>query len=378
MPLKSPASKEKTFTKDIPKYALLCQRLREEILSAPVGQRIPTVRALMSQHGVSMATVTRALRTLGHEGLISAHVGRGTVTSRPPSITVDAGAPRVVGAIFPRLDDQFYGPLLQAIERRCMEEGWHLLVRHLDGHPERLHSHYESLREAKISGLIYVPRPAADLQEFQNLNYEFLEKFVPLNMPGVVIDQEIFGSHFPCVRSDHSSGAQLVANHLCALGHKNVCFVESYPSSSTKLRWDAFSKHMKARGCHAAHLIEPGIGHDPSVVRATLKKILSRSPKPTAAFVVNDRAALNLLFECQRQGVAVPGELSLIGFDDLEISRWCEPPLTSVAQPLAEIGRLAAEVLIEQIKGTRVVQPEIIILPVKLLERSSSGPRPEH
>ncbi len=354
-----------------PKYVQLEQELRQYILSLPEGQKIPPVRELMRHHRISMATVTRALRSLEQEGLISAHIGRGTFTSRPqPFHQQQTG--QLIGIIVPMLDDQFFGRVVRAIERRCAADNYNILVRHLDGHKERIHFHFQQLKQAGISGLIYAPAGGEDMADFNSYNLEFLEHFLPSRTAGVILDQEIAGTHFPCVRCDHMSGAQLLANHLYLLGHRNIVMVDSYKMPATEMRWQAFSAYLEARGCKVTRLAQPGVGHNPQIVRAVVKKLRSM-PEVTAIFAVNDRIALNILFECQRQGVNVPGQLSIVGFDDLEIGRWCEPPLTSIAQPLEDIGRRAAEVLLDQILKSSPVLPQSVVLPVSLIERSSSA-----
>lgn len=374
---RSPALKKKKNSKPAaPKYAQLEQELRRYVQSLPEGHKIPPVRELMRERGVSMATVTRALRGLEQEGLISAHIGRGTFASRPKMVHQEPGS-RLIGIIVPMLDDQFFGRVVSAIERRCAEENFHILVRHLDGHRERIHFHFEQLKKAEISGLIYAPSGGEDMTSFNAYNLEFLEHFLPSRMAGVILDQEIAGTHFPCVRCDHTGGAQLVANHLFLQGHRHIAMVDSFKMPAVEMRWQAFSAYLAARGCKVTRLNYPGAGHNPQVVRSVVRK-LRDTPEITAVFVVNDRIALNILFECQRQRVKVPRDLSIVGFDDLEIGRWCEPPLTSVAQPLEDIGRRAAEVLLDQILRGAPVLPQSFVLPVQLLERASSIPISSH
>ena len=139
------------------------------------------------------------------------------------------------------------------------------------------------------------------------------------------------------------------------------------------MRWEAFSEYMLARGCQVCRLSFPGAGHNPTVVRAAVRKVRESFPKATALFGANDRIALNLLFECQRQDIAVPDQISIVGFDDLEIGRWCEPSLTSISQPLEEIGRRAIEMLLQQIQGKANPRPDSTVLPVTLIERNSSS-----
>lgn len=355
----------------VPKYAQIEKELREKILSQPEGQKMPPVRELMAEYAVSMATITRALRGLEQDGLISAHVGRGTFTSRSKRASAPAKL-RLIGIIVPQLEDQFLGRVVKAIEQRCAEENYNVLVRHLDGHRERIHFHFKQLKEAGVAGLVYSPILGKDLEEFQTYNFEFLEHFVPSQFAGVILDQEIAGTHFPCVRADHSTGAQLLANYLYLLGHKNLAMIDSYVCPSTEMRWQAFSKFLTARGCNVTRIVRPGAGHDPTVLRSAVRKLCELRPKVTAVFAASDRIALNVLFECQRQQIDVPGQLSIAGFDDLEVSRWCVPALTSVNQPLEEIGRTAAQVLLDQIERGAAAQPESFILPVKLIERNST------
>lgn len=371
-----PSSSKPKSSANPPKYAVLEEDLRQKILLLPDGHKLPPIRDLMRDYRVSMATVTRALSNLSDEGIISSHVGRGTFKIRSDQ----SNSPKqldLIGVIVPQLDDQFFGRVIRSVEKQCSEAGYNILVRHLDGHAERIHSYFDQLRKAGVSGLIYIPSNAATLEEFQTYNFEFLERFLPSKMPGVVLDQEVSGTHFPCVRSDHAGGAEMLASHLYSLGHRRLVMIDSYPCPSTEIRWNAFSSFLEARKCHVERLIFPGAGHNPTVVRSAVRKLRSITPAVTGIFAANDRIALNILFECQRQGISIPNELSLVGFDDLEIGRLCEPSLTSVIQSLEEIGRQAADIVLRQISSGQPMSAEKVILPVQLVERNSSSIPPE-
>lgn len=358
------------------KYARLEDKLKQKILSLPEGYKLAPVRNLMRDYSVSMATVTRALRNLEQNGLISPHVGRGTFTRRPQSAP-PAKTIKLIGVIVPRLDDPFFGRVVKSIEKHSIEAGFNIIVRHLDNHPERIHRHFEILRKYGISGLIYAPNGAVDKTEFEIYNREFFSQVPASQLAGVILDQNIPFSPFPCVCSDHRIGGELAATHLYSLGHRSLAMIDSFSCYSTDIRWEAFSHFLEARKCHVQRFAFPGAGHNPTVIRSAVRKLRDYSPSITAIFAANDRIGLNILFECQRQGIAVPDDLSIVGFDDLEIGRMCEPSLSSIAQPLEEIGRKAVEILLNQITSKNDTPPQSIVLPVQLIERNSSSIVPE-
>ncbi|MFC4425209.1 LacI family DNA-binding transcriptional regulator [Deinococcus navajonensis] len=179
------------------------------------------------------------------------------------------------------------------------------------------------------------------------------------------------------VQVDNYAGAALATRHLLALGHRRIAHVRGQHSA---LR-DATER--EAGYCATVH--EAGLPVCPSLLRdgefseaggeRAARQLLSLPQPPTAIFAANDRSALGVLRAAAALGLRVPHDLSVVGFDDIHAASVTDPPLTTVRQPLEQMGAAAATLLIDLIRGVPVVEPHVIF-PAQLVVRGSTAPPP--
>jgi len=176
---------------------------------------------------------------------------------------------------------------------------------------------------------------------------------------------------------DHRKAAWMALKHLLDLGHKQIAFMKGLPASADSVdRWDAI--------CAVAKELEIPIEPDLTVQIESSesspllgypygKQLLSRQKKFTALFAYNDISAIGVIRAFKEAGIRVPEDISVVGFDDIESAAFNSPPLTTVRQPLREMGEAAAEILLRKIESQDEVAKEIAVQPV-LVERQSSAP----
>jgi LacI family transcriptional regulator len=192
--------------------------------------------------------------------------------------------------------------------------------------------------------------------------------------PVVAVDHNARSSTLPTVDSDNLSGAVLATEHLLTLGHRRIAFLAGRP--------DLESAHLRERGYRQA-LAAAGIPVDESLIRVggydaptatePARELLELEPRPTAIFAANDVTALETMRVARSLGLSLPDDLSLVGFDNVPESALVSPALTTVEQPLREMGSEAVRLLIELINDpTR--PPTALVLPTRLVVRQSSGP----
>jgi len=177
----------------------------------------------------------------------------------------------------------------------------------------------------------------------------------------------------PVVAVDQFAGAQLATRHLLDLGHRTVWHVAGpadWPEAAERARgWRAA---LKAAGARAPPLLR---GDWSARSGYLLGERLVREPGATAVFVANDQMALGLLRRLHEVGRRTPGELSLVGFDDIPEAAYFTPPLTTVRQDFAELGRRCLRVLLEQVEGTAQGRaPSRVVVPAELVVRESTAP----
>jgi LacI family transcriptional regulator len=282
------------------------------------------------------------------------------------------GAPSpIVGSIILDLANPFYAELNRGIEDRLAEAGCLLLACSTDLRPAKEQQILDLLQQQAVRGIIISPidpDPAA------------LVRMSHRGTPVVLIDHPRGSSDLCAVAVDHVLGGQLAAEHLLSLGHRRIAYLGGAVNSAAVLR----RREGACRALTAAGLdpdralldIRMAI-HPPPLVdaaAAAVEQILSARPRPTAVACLNDTAALGLLEGLHAAGVRVPEEMSVIGYDDLQFARRLAPPLTTVNLPKYQLGRTAAELLLDEAR-TGHTHREIMFQP-SLVIRSSTAAAP--
>lgn len=188
------------------------------------------------------------------------------------------------------------------------------------------------------------------------------------------------------VSTDDYAGGRLAANHLCALGHRRYAVLaldfvddrigwateaesEDSPHTTSRDRLRGYFDVLRAHGVNTSNVPIWETQNDEAATRAGLEAIFSRPERPTALLCMSDRVALAALEWLKAQGIAVPGEVSVAGYDGVPEGALSEPPLTTVSQPIARIGQRAVEIILS---GSDRVQREV--LDVELVVRASTAP----
>ena len=270
----------------------------------------------------------------------------------------------LIGLIYDNPNPQYVVNMQLGLLDGMRDSGFELVVHPCDrASPSFLDDMRSFVERQKLYGVVLTPsvsedERAADLM--RQIGCAFVRiASVPLDEPEHMI-----------VTGDRL-GAKQAALHLAGLGHRRIAFISGLPS---------FRSAHERRGGFEEGLAEKGLKLEPKYVAegaytfesgiACAEHLLATSPRPTAIFASNDEMAAGVLQAARRAGLDVPGDVSVVGFDDFQIASRLWPPLTSVRTPTREIGRLAAEQLIGLETPARDVQARL----PKLVERQSSGP----
>ena len=327
--------------------------------------------------GVSRATVSRALngsarvsdeaRTRVHEAV--------TKLGYEPDVVAQSlvrQRSRVIATNFFPEDDKlpfahlgraalyFYVDVVEYIEREIVSQGYDLMV------PSRPHgkfpqSYVRSLQTRRVAGCVLLHASEARIQSL-----------IHADIPTVFIDKMAQGGHATYVTSDNIDGARQVVEHLLTLGHRRIAFLMGSTVDIAGLE--------RLLGCQQA-LVQAGIAPDAGLVRqsgwnvdeayeATLSLLAERRDF-TAIVAGSDYMALGVLRALTEQGLHVPKDISLVGFDDLEFCQYITPALTTVRQDRAAMGRGAVQKLVAMIEGAE--NPSPLIVPTQLIVRTSTA-----
>ncbi|GAB4456191.1 MAG: LacI family DNA-binding transcriptional regulator [Armatimonadaceae bacterium] len=175
-----------------------------------------------------------------------------------------------------------------------------------------------------------------------------------------------------CVDVDNIAAAQQAAEYLLQKGHRKIGFVGGQPTHlAAFLRHAGYERALNEAGVEPLPwLWNTGDNVGQASGKRAMNRLRAAHPEATAVFCVNDETAVGALESLMEQGVSVPDEVSVMGFDDAETARWVRPALTTVRQEIMQVGQIAAERLITRIE-TEDFEPETVLLPGKLVERDS-------
>lgn len=190
--------------------------------------------------------------------------------------------------------------------------------------------------------------------------------------PIVAVDPHAGPSDLPTIDSDNVHGARLAVEHLLALGHRRIAMLTGRPDlQSAQLRERGYRQALAAAGVPVDEgFVLPG-GYDPATSAQSARRLLDAERPPTAIFAANDVSALATIEVADALGFGVPDDLSVVGFDNIPESTACSPPLTTVDQPIREMGRRAIDLLVRLIRG-EPAEPSHVTLPTALVVRQST------
>ena len=269
----------------------------------------------------------------------------------------------------PDLSNPFFSLILQGIEDAALREGYSVLVGDTQHDEQREERYALMLRRKEADGLIFLGH---------RMPHE-AESFIRLSALGCA--PVVNGCEFspslgvPSVHIDNSKAAFEAMDHLYGLGHRRIGIVTGplvSPLSRDRLSGaTARAKKQKAERefivMHGDFSIESGA--------AAAERLLGRREPPTAIFCFNDEMAMGVVEVARRLGVRVPHQLSVVGFDDIRFARHIDPPLTTIAQPMRQIGEGTVRLLLSILSGGRTAEaPESVTLPHKLVVRESTAP----
>ena len=322
--------------------------------------------------GVSTATVSRALNqpatvTVELRNRVHAAVDALGYVPHGPARALASRRSNTIGAVVPTIDNAIFARNIQALQARLMESGRTLLLASSDYDYEREQREVQSLIERGIDGMILVGEAR------ERSVYRLLEqKGVPYVITWIYRED----SPRACVGFDNVQAAYHIASYLLDIGHRNIAMVAGVRKGNDRAaaRVDGVTKAMAERGLRFApgHLVE----HEYEIAEGRLaaSRLLASPDRPTAIVCGNDVLAFGVLFECRSRGVDVPRDMSITGFDDLDLAANIEPPLTTIRVPAAEMGRRAAEYLLARLEKSPI--SEKTELQAALVVRETTAPPP--
>jgi LacI family transcriptional regulator len=266
-----------------------------------------------------------------------------------------------VGVIIPDISNHYYAEIVRGIQDVADREGYNIILQNTDRDPERIVKSIYLLREKVVDGIIFSGGTIS--------GYEPLSALKELRDRVVVIGRH--DVNIPAIMVDNISGASLAVQHLIDQGHSRIGFIGWADNSTTAT--DRLSGYKSA-------LAQNSCPFDPDLIReGTLtpasgyveaRNLLSLKKRPTAIFAGNDQMAFGVIYGAVERGLRVPEDLAVVGFDNIPLSSYFVPPLSTVEIPMFSLGTNSMDALVNLISGKKTTR--IKIHKTKLIVRKSS------
>ena len=343
----------------IPKYLLVEDHIKQAIKQRKIVDKLPGERVLARELGYSYMTIRKAIDNLVNEGLLYKVPTKGTYVADQTSRKKRT---RTIGyfldsRIAGGLSSPYYAMLFNALEKQTVRKGY-TLVYFTDSSEDNLHAVL-----GKLDGVV-----ASCFFRIEGLIQQM--KAV---LPVVAIDNSVADKEIPSVIIDNFNAQAQSVDYLVSLGHRKIGFLTGLDDSDVgKNRYEGYK----------AGLLKQGIEYDPELVfRGNFtfgsgvngaEYFVSLEERPTALICANDSMALGAINKLHQEGLEVPRDMSIVGFDDIDIARQITPPLTTIAVPVDEIARNAFEMLECLIEG-RPLDNRHIALQAEMAPRDTSA-----
>jgi LacI family transcriptional regulator len=328
-----------------------------------------TLRDVARIAGVHPGTVSRALNpetealvrdeTVRRVREVAAELGyrpnplaRGLKTNR--SFTI--------GVIVPDIQNPLFPPIIRGIDDRLGEAGYTPLIANTDNDPARERVDFEAMRARQVDGIVTATA---------RVDHELLDEVAIGGTPLVLVNRRVQDGSLPSATADDHVGTRLAVEHLVELGHTRIAHLAGPQDVSTgRARYEGFVEGMRAAGLEPTLVREGRAFTEPEGSRLCAELLDGDTPF-TAIVAGNDLMALGCYDVFAARGIDCPGEVSVVGFNDMPFAARFSPPLTTIGIPHYEIGVAAADLLLELLRG-EADGPRELVLPAHLIVRGST------
>jgi LacI family transcriptional regulator len=332
-----------------------------------------TIRDVAQQAQVSVTTVSHVIngtRFVSDDARARVQAAIAALNYVPSAVarSLKSNRTHTVGMMIPNNSNPYFAEIIRGIEDACFAAGFNVILCNSDDDPHKQATYVRLLSEKQVDGLIVLSSGG---------DPELLDTLRTANMPLVVVDREIDDLVADLVEVNHEAGARMATEHLLWLGHRRIaCIAGPEALSPARQRVQGYRRALEAAGLPFDERRVSRGGFTPEGGHQAMQALLAQRPRPTAVFASNDLMAIGALCAAAQAGLRVPQDVSVVGFDDIALAAYGNPPLTTIAQPKQKTGELAARLLMQRIAGPgRALQREI--LQPTLCLRQSTGRCPE-
>lgn len=304
-----------------------------------------TIREVAQKAGVSVTTVSHVInqtRFVSQDAEKRVLSAMQQLNYRPNSLarSLRRGETHTIGLMVPDSANPYFAEVARIMEEKAFRASYSTILCNSDNDPEKERRYTEVLINKQVDGIIFMASGDDILS---------LKELVDRHIPAVIVDRLLNQVEVDSVVSDNFQGGYLATQHLIETGHQNIAIIRG-PSNvnPSARRFDGYLQALKDYNLPILDsLIKSGNFHPPSGYQAT-RELLSQSVKPDAIFACNDLMAIGTLRAAYEVGLSVPEDLSIVGYDNIELALFTQPALTTIAQPIQTIADRAVQLLLER------------------------------
>ncbi len=326
----------------------------------------PTIRDVASRAGVSKSLVSLVLRDAPHVSDAKRRAVREAIDElgyRPNAVARSLVSKRtgVIGVVISDLHNPFFADVIDGVEEAASRSGYTALLSSGGRSAAREATAVDKLLDLRADGIIL----AGSHLEAKRI------AVASRSVPVVLLTRTSRVGSLDTVVTNDEAGARMAVDHLVGLGHRRIGHVDAGRAPGGPARRRGYERAMRAHGLERYVRVARGTFTEAGGAAGT-RSLLDGKRTPTAIFTCNDLAALGALTELEAHGREVPGDVSLVGFDNSSLASLGLAGLTTIDQPRSEMGRLGVELLLERFEGRR--EPQRVVVEPSLVVRSTTAP----
>lgn len=354
------------------KFEKIVTWIQEEVRSGRMvsGEKLPSEQELSEQFQVSRQTVRRALEELVKENIVESRRGSGSYICEDAGMLLGNTERRAdheekrIAVMLTYIDTYIFPVIIREIEKKVTQAGGILQIAMTDNSVAKERMHLEEfLRTRRIDGLIAEPVKSG----LPNPNLDLYQKLQKSGIPVLFVNSFYENLTIPHVSLDDEKAGYLATKHLLECGHTRIAGIFKADDGQGRMRYAGYTKALME---HSLKIKNRQIlwvdSEDIREMEMESDRILKRLDGCTACVCYNDEVANKLAGICMDQGIRIPEDLSIVGIDNSDLARFCEIPFTSAVNPVQKLGEIAAEMMIEKLRGTGELEtvelmPELVI-----------------
>ncbi|NUN70181.1 MAG: LacI family DNA-binding transcriptional regulator [Bacteroidetes bacterium] len=320
-----------------------------------------------SKAGVSIATVSRVLN--GSDKVkaktrekVLAVINEMKYAPNPAARGLIMKKTEAIGLLLPDLHGEFFSEIIRGADEAVQQQGYHLIVSSSHNDPNEIEAALRFMRGRVDAIVLMSPQ----------VNSEILLENLPKGLPIVLLNCRTDNTHYDTIVIDGYGGAKEMTNYLLDLGHRRIAVItggENNLESEERLR--GYRAAMTDRNFTPARTLEFTGNFTEISGYEAVKQILALKHHPTAIFAFNDSMAIGAIKALREEGLRIPSDISVCGFDDIPVGKYISPSLTSVHVPISDLGAMAINRVFDRLtKRTRDTTAHVFV-PTKLCLRSS-------